>query len=444
MVFISTAYQRKTDALDPCLESRRRFDTHMMNAPSPAPFSKIAFVAMLGVLFLLFTPFEEGGGHPTMLPKYFAAGASMFLLTPLILVRRIQFTQPSLLVLVVLFTLVFHVVINKPVPPQFVLLIAANLALAAVIYEARFAYRKEFEAAAACLLIINALAILFQVGLFYFVTHAIYDVHRLLFGTESRVAEDFLNIARFSGIHVEPGTYTNYVSCLLVIYVFSSDLSKKVMWISVISMFSVLMTHSASSMFFVSVMLVLFGWLWRERITLPQVLAVLGAIVFYVYASNFLEHLLTRFGGDDGSMSLKVLGINTYLRTSVEEKLIGLGLGDEPCTACHYQDVGVVLNLVSRGGIILAFSFSLLLFRAMRMHGVLLATLIFSIPVYCIMSFYEAPIWLFILFATSSASLLDKRVKAAKPKATAAVFQMARMFGGAAVKVSPGARQRDL
>jgi hypothetical protein len=406
----------------------------MLNARSLTPFSKIAFVAMLAVLFLLFTPFEQAGAKPTMLPKYLAAGASMFLVTPLILFRRAQFTQPSLLVLVILFTLVFHGVIVKPVPPQFVLLIAANLALAIVIYEARFTYRKEFEAAVACLLMINALSIAVQVGLFYFVTHAIYDVHRLLFGTESRIAEDFLNIARFSGIHVEPGTYTNYVSCLLVIYVFSSDLSKKVMWISVVSIFSVLMTHSASSMFFVAVMLLLFGWLWRERITLPQVLVVFGAIVFYVYASNFLEHLLTRFGGDDGSMSLKVLGINTYLRTSVEEKLIGLGFGDDPCTACHYQDVGVVLNLVSRGGTILALSFSFLFFRAIRLHGIILATLIFSIPVYCIMSFYEAPIWLYMLFATSSGKLLDKRVKTTEPHATATVFQPALMFAGEAAK----------
>jgi hypothetical protein len=234
----------------------------------------------------------------------------------------------------------------------------------------------------------------------------------MVFGTESRVAEDFLNIARFTGIHVEPGTYTNYVSCLLLIYVFSADISKRVMWLSVVSMFSILMTHSASSMFFVSVMLLLLGWLWRSRITVPQVVLVLAAIVSYVYASNFMEHLQTRFGGDDGSMSLKVLGINTYLRTSVEEKLIGLGFGDDPCTACHYQDVGVILNLVSRGGIILAMSFALLFLRAVKLHGILLATLIFSIPAYFIMSFYEAPVWLFILFGISSTRLLVKRERA--------------------------------
>ena len=383
-----------------------------MDVHSRAQFSNVAFATILIVIFLLFTPFEESGSNPTMLPKYLAAGGSMFLLAPLIIFRKPQFTQPSLLVVLVLFTLVFHVIVVKPVPPQFVLLVAANLALAIVIYEVRFKYRKEFEAAVACLLVINTAAILVQVALFYFVTHAIFDVHRLVFGSESRVAEDFLNIARFSGFHVEPGTYTNYVSCLMVIYVFSADISKKVMLISVASMFSILMTHSASSLFFVSVMLLLLGWLWRSRITLFQMLLVLGAIVFYGFASNFFEHLQTRFGGDDGSMSLKVLGINTYLRTSIEEKLIGLGFGDDPCTACHYQDVGVVLNLVSRGGIILGMSVSLLFLRAVKLHGLVLATLIFSIPVYCIVSFYEAPIWLLILFAISSTRMLVKRARA--------------------------------
>lgn len=392
-----------------------------MDVHSRALFSKVAFATIFIVVFVLFTPFEEGGNNPTMLPKYLAAGASMFLLAPLIIFRKPRFTQPSMLVVLVLLTLIFHIVFIRPVPPQFVLLVSANLALAIVLYEVRFQYQKEFEAALSCLLVINAVAIMIQVVLFYFVTHAILDVHRLVFGTESRVAEDFLNIARFTGIHVEPGTYTNYVSCLLLIYVFSSDISKRVMWISVVSMFSILMTHSASSMFFVGVMLLLLGWLWRSRITVLQVLLVLGAIVFYVYASNFLEHLQTRFAGDDGSMSLKVLGINTYLRTSVEEKLIGLGFGDDPCTACHYQDVGVILNLVSRGGIIVAMSVALVFLRAVKLHGVLLATLIFSIPAYFIMSFYEAPVWLFILFGTSSARLLIKRERAGQPAtATAA------------------------
>jgi hypothetical protein len=396
----------------------------MSNANAGKRFSNIAFSAFFIALFLLFTPFEESGSNPTMLPKYFAAGASIVLVAPLFFIARIRFRQPSLLVTIVLLTLIFHLAIIRPVPGQFVLLIAANMALATLIYEARFSYKREFELALAALLALNAAAIFGQAALFHFVTHTIYDVHGLLFGSASRVSEEYLNIARFSGIHVEPGTFANYVSCLLAIYVFSSDFSKRVMWVSLASVFAILLTHSASVVFYVSVLLLILGWLWRDRIGLVQVLLVLAAIVFYVYASNFVAHLQSRFfQGDDGSLSLKVLGINTYLQTGLEEKMIGLGFGKDPCTACHYQDIGVVLNLLSRGGIILAVSFSLIFFRALKLHGVLLACLIFSIPAYCIMAFYEAPIWLFILFATTGANLLDKRkATVAKPRRRAPIF----------------------
>jgi hypothetical protein len=60
------------------------------------------------------------------------------------------------------------------------------------------------------------------------------------------------------------------------------------------------------------------------------------------------------------------------------------------------------------------------------------------------MSFYEAPIWLFMLFATSSGKLLDKRVKASKQHATPTVFQLARMFAGRDVRIPSGARERVL
>lgn len=364
----------------------------------------------------------------------------MALLCPLILSGKLRFSHPSLLVVILLFTLLVHVLFVNPVPFQFALLVGANVALAVMIFEARTAYRKEFEAAVACLLIVNVVTLMVQAGLFYFVTHTIYDVHKSLFKSESRVVEEYFNIARFAGIHVEPGTYTNFVSCLLAIYVFTAEFSKKVMLLAVVTTISVLMTHSASSMFFVSVLLLLLGWLWRRQVTAPQMLLVLATILVYVYASNFLDHLLTRFGGNDPSLSSKMLGINTYLDSSVEEKLIGFGFGRNPCIGCHYQDIGVILNLISRGGIMLIFSFSLILFRAVKLHGIFLAVLIFSIPAYCIMYFFEAPIWLYILFATSSGKLLDKREQPVSRNAVSSVIQPAGMFAYEAVKTPPDAR----
>lgn len=411
-----------------------------MHAHSSQAFSKIAFTGFLVAAFMLFTPFEDAGSNPTMLPKYLAAGVSMLFLAPLVLMKNLRLREASLLVLVLLLAVDFHATFVKPVPLQFALLVSANFALAIVIYEARFVYRKEFEAAIECLLAINALAIFIQVIIFYFFTHSIYDVHRLVFGSESRVTEEFLNIARFSGLHVEPGTYTNYISCLIIIYVFSSDFSKKVAWIALASLFSILLTHSASAIFFVLVIFLLLWWLWRDRAGFWQVITIIAAVALYVYASNFIAHLQNRFlQGEDGSLSLKLLGINTYLRTGLEEKMIGIGFAENPCGDCHYQDIGVVLNLLSRGGIILAFALVLILARSILLHGLILSVVMFSIPVYCIISFYETPIWLVILFATTSKAMLDKRKTLGKhgnaPEHGAHVFAFAS-------KTAPGTRRQ--
>ncbi|MDL2354116.1 MAG: hypothetical protein QFF03_02535 [Pseudomonadota bacterium] len=381
-----------------------------MHAHSSPVFSKIAFTAFFVAAFMLFTPFEDAGSNPTMLPKYLAAGVAMLCLAPLALMKHLRLRPASLLVLILLLALDFHGSFIKPVPLQFALLVTANLVLAIAMYETHFAYRKEFEAAIGSLLAINAVAIFIQVIIFYFFTHSIYDVHRLVFGSESRVTEEFLNIARFSGLHVEPGTYTNYLSCLIIIYVFSADFSRKVAWIALASLFSILLTHSASAIFFVLVIFLLLWWLWRDRVGFWQVLGIVAAVALYVYASNFVAHLQNRFlQGEDGSLSLKLLGIHTYLRTGLEEKMIGIGFAANPCGDCHYQDIGVVLNLLSRGGIILAFALLLILGRSVYLHGLILSVLMFSIPVYCIISFYETPIWLVILFATTSKEMLDKR-----------------------------------
>jgi hypothetical protein len=45
-----------------------------MDAPSRLG-SRLAFLAFFCTLFLFFTPFEQGGPKPSMLPKYVIAGA---------------------------------------------------------------------------------------------------------------------------------------------------------------------------------------------------------------------------------------------------------------------------------------------------------------------------------------------------------------------------------
>jgi hypothetical protein len=194
---------------------------------------------LFGALFLLFTPFEQSGPHPTMFPKYFAAGAGMFLLAPLIVLKPLTIRMAAVLASLAVMTIVLHTVLVKPVPAQFTLLILANGALAFMLYEASHSWRSEFVAAVSWLLVINALLIAIQALLFYVLTHSIFDFHKVLFGSDSRFAEDYLNIARFSGIQVEPGTYANYMACLTAVLLLSSAFSARSLWTAFVAVLSI-------------------------------------------------------------------------------------------------------------------------------------------------------------------------------------------------------------
>lgn len=386
--------------------------------------SRFAFMAFTVSLFLFFTPFEQAGSNPTMFPKYFAAGTSLLLLMPLVAIRKIRLRAPSVLALIALVTIIFHGLVIKPVPAQFILLIAANLVLAVVLYETSFNWRREFESAIVWLLVVNALVIGIQALLFYVFSFGIYDFHKVIFGSDSRFVEDYLNIARFSGIQVEPGTYANYIACLAATFVLCSDFSERVLWMTFLAVISIFLTNSGSSVYFVPVLIALMAFLGRKKIRPIHVVILSLGIFAYLHFSGVVAHLEDRFmQHEDGSLSHRIEGINAYMATTTEEKLLGVGFGSDPCVRCFYQDIGVTFNLVTRGGIIVALGLALLLSRALFVNGIVLSAILFLIPLNEKMSFYETPIWLFILFAATGLRS-PKSSKAAR--ADASQMQLAR------------------
>jgi hypothetical protein len=361
---------------------------------------KLALPCFLVALFLLFTPFEQGGPNPSMFPKYFAAGGSFLALLPLAVLARMRFRVESQLAVVVLGMVVFHGLVVNPLPFHFVLLIIMNTALAVLIYEASFTWRAEFVAAITCVLLVNAIFITAQALLFYLVGGPIIDFHKMLFGSNSRFVEDFLNIARFPGLQVEPGTYANYIGCLIAIFMLSSTYSIKFMLICLMAVLSVFVTNSGSSVWFVPLLIVLLGYLWRSKVRAWHLILIILAVVAYMYFSGVIVHLEERFiERDDGSMSHRIEGVHAWMAKSVEEKLIGVGFGADPCVLCYYQDIGMVFNLLTRGGLIVTLAFAVMFGRMMLANGPVLAVLLMLVPINEKMFFYEAPIWLFFLFA---------------------------------------------
>lgn len=360
----------------------------------------LAALALFIVLFLLFTPFEQGGPNPSMFPKYFSAGVSALVLAPLFLITKVRFRVESQLVLVTLAMFVFHALVVKPVPFHFLLLVVLNVVLAVFLYEASFAWRAEFVSALSWLLVLNAVVIGAQALMFHLLGAPIFDFHKIIFGSNSRFAEDYLNIARFSGLHVEPGTYANYIACLAAILMLTSEFSIRFIALCFIAVLSVFVTNSGSSIYFVPVMVLLLGSLWRSKVRAIHIVLLVATIYTYMLLSGVLEHLETRFfEQDDGSLSHRVDGVNAWLALTLEEKLIGVGFANDPCVRCYYQDIGMVFNLLTRGGIVVVLAFALVLGRMLIANGLILTVLLILIPVNEKMFFYEAPIWLFLLFA---------------------------------------------
>jgi hypothetical protein len=153
--------------------------------------------------------------------------------------------------------------------------------------------------------------------------------------------------------------------------------------------------------------------LWRNHIKVWHVVALLVVIVAFLSFSNILEHLDERFKqNDDGSLSLWKTGLQSYLATGLDDKIIGLGYEHPPCVGCFYQDLGVTFNLVSGGGLLMVFVLVLLFYRVARFNGILLAMVIFALPMNSRMYYYEPPVWMLFLFAQAN---LRKRLAGLPP-----------------------------
>lgn len=381
-----------------------------MNAPSRLA-SRLAFLAFFCTLFLFFTPFEQGGPKPSMLPKYVIAGASLMLLFPFAAIRPVRPRVPTVHVFLLLVLFILHATLIRPGPGQFALLILADVSAAMILYEASIHWRREFQAAMGWLLLFNAVFIGLQAFLFFGTSTGMVDFYKMLFGADSRFSEDYLNITRFSGFQVEPGTYANYMGCLLAIYMLVSDFSERLVLLTCVSIIGIFLTNSGSSVYFVPLVTVMGLYLWRKKIKAYHLVLLIAAISAYLLASGIVMHLEERFVNQpsDGSLSHRIDGVSAYMAMSLEEKFIGIGFVNDPCVRCSYQDIGVLFNLVTRGGAAVSLVLLAVLARLIRVNGLILATMLVMVPLNEKMYFYEPSVWLFMLFALTGPSSFARR-----------------------------------
>jgi hypothetical protein len=358
--------------------------------------SYLVSIVFFGSLFLLFIPFEDTGSN-SMWPRYFALGVSFLFLIPILIARKIKFSVPSVYIFIALCDVAFTTFL-RPVSFIYSLFVMANLALAILIYECGRKWPAEFSTGVVWLLIANVTAIFAQALLFFLAGGPIFDFHELLFGSSGRAAFDFLNVNRFSGLQVEPGTYANNMAFLLAILVFTREFSKKLYLLSAFALISILLTSSATSIYFGCVFLLLLPLLWRTGVKKSHLVILALLMVGYFSFSNMAGHLHERFSQhDDGSLTIWMTGMTSYWNTSLEDKLIGLGFEHPPCSNCYYQDLGVVINLLSGGGLLMLLILVTFFLRMIKFNGLLLSLVILAIPMNSRMYYYEPPVW--ILFS---------------------------------------------
>jgi hypothetical protein len=359
-------------------------------------------LAFFGAVFLFYTPFEDLQTN-TMWPRYFAVGVSILCLLPIMLARPVRITVSSMYILVGLLIILLHTIFFKQISFIYPIFVGANILIAVLIYEAHKRWPKEFNAALGWLLAINLAALFVQIAMYYLLGGPIVDLHEMVFNSPSRDAVDFVGINRFSGIQVEPGTYANNMAFLLAVYLFTSGFRKRVYWISILTVLSMLLTGSATSVYFMCVLLVLLPLLWSHSIKTWHVFALFVIVLVFLGSSNILDHLDQRFAhNDDGSMSIWKTGLHSYLATGLEEKIIGLGYEHPPCVNCYFQNMGVIANLLSGGGLLMLMVLVVLFFRLAYFNGILLSLVIFAMPLNSRMYYYEAPVWMLFLFAQTN------------------------------------------
>jgi hypothetical protein len=216
-----------------------------------------------------------------MIPRYLVAGVSLMLLFPLLAIRSVRLRAPTVHVSLVLSLIFMHATLVISGPGQFAMLIAADMCAAMLLYELCFHWRGEFRAAIAWLLVLNVLFIVLQASLFFATSAGIVDFYKMLFGSESRFSEDYLNITRFSGFHVEPGTYANYMGCLLAIMMLVSEFSERLVLLTCVSIIGIFLTNSGSSIYFVPLVTLLGLYLWRKEVRPLHLIVLAAAIATY-------------------------------------------------------------------------------------------------------------------------------------------------------------------
>jgi hypothetical protein len=214
------------------------------------------------------------------------------------------------------------------------------------------------------LLIFWVLSLLSQIVIYVF-TGVVVDFHQLLHPYSEGRVQDIGSLIRFSGVQIEPGTYSGWVYGL----VFLRGISSRKLFdgLSVVCILSILLTLSAWGI--IAVLLYFLAYIFYQYysgrfvsrgygIVLFILLSTLLIIFYFQFSDNFasaLQYLEFRSTLVDDSSGAKILAYDGFLSHLLRIAVIGTPVDYNYCNGCeHSQDVGIFINLAMRAGLVFA------------------------------------------------------------------------------------------
>lgn len=379
-------------------------------------FLHVALAALAIHYFL--TPFEVGAGGATPYTQRLFFGFVFLLLIGL--GGRVE-KRAEVLFLFFIVTAVWFVSINFPENIGSLLYFLAFLGCA-LFSPALLGHGERlarFSLVLDYLLLFWLLSLVFQV-VFYFATSSILDVHGFFHPSSAARIPTIGNLVRFTGVHIEPGTYSNWIFGLVLLRaVVSGRLYDK---LALAAMASTALTMSAwgalaIGVYFSSLAIAILRSLDSRLVGRLLVFVGLFA-VFMVYLAgkyfdelwDFSQYLLARSELEDASGASKVTAFSGFVALILDVAVLGKSLNFDFCGGClSPQDAGVFINLAVRGGVVFTvFLFGVIGLALVRVGGGA-ASLLLG-PLAGAKFYYFDPIF-WLIFGFSIYFLVVSRVK---------------------------------
>lgn len=324
--------------------------------PRSAKQTRSAFfwLAVLGVLIAT-TPSENVSGNSDIVViVHFLA---LVLAMPYLMQLRTN-TVPHGLVLYPLIVALAFAISNLAMPGYWALSVVV-LGPFTMLFGVFAAHqKKKFRAVIDAILVINLAAFAFQF-LFYMASGEIVDLHSLLIPWSESRSGEFLGYVRFSGLHLEPGTYSAFLYVLVVFRVLLGGGLTDRLSLLLLASFALTMSAWGIAAFLTGMIAVAFSAFSNKRlvgkILLSGFIVVSGFLVI-LFTTNLLEpfllYLQLRLDPTQGSASYRIIAFNELVATFDRYIPIGMPMAEKFCSHCQSpQDLGIWSQIIVRFGL---------------------------------------------------------------------------------------------